>query len=131
MKFTKHLILVAFLLLQSVSAFASNWVLVAESADIQYYIDKASMIRTGNQVQCWVKRNYNELQTEKYPIDNKNDKYSSVLLFTEFDCYNRTSRVLEYTEYSEKDSGGSGVQSGSFTSRTSSRIRPGSVGEDL
>ena len=131
MKFTKPLILVAFLLLQSAYAFAANWVLVAESADSQFYIDTASMIRTGNKVQCWVSSNYNEPQKEIFAIDYEKDKYSSNLYFTEYDCYNRTSRVLELTEYSEKDRRGSVVRNHSFTLSTPSRIRPESVDEAL
>ena len=84
-----------------------------------------------NKVQCWGSINYNEPQTQKYPIDENNNKYSSLLYFTEYDCYNRTSRDLEFTDYFEKDRGGSVVQSGSLTSSSPSRIRPGSVAEAL
>lgn len=130
MKFTKHLILLAFLLLQSVSAFAANWVFVGESANSQYYIDKESMIRTGSKVQCWMRTNYNDPQTEKYPIVDTNNKYSSDLSYSEYDCYNRTLRGLEFNSYSEKDGGGSVVKSHSFTSSTHLiRIPPGTVAE--
>ena len=131
MKFTKHLLLVAFLLLQSASAFAANWVLVGASYNSQSFIDTDSMIREGNKVQCWVSTNYNEPQTDIFAIDYKNDKYSSDISFIEYDCYKRTSRDLEFTSYSEKDRGGSVVRNVTLSSSSPSRIRPGSVAEAL
>ena len=133
MKFTKHLILVAFLLLQSISAFAANWVLVGASDNSQSFIDTESMIRAGNKVQCWVSTNYNEPQTDILAVDFKNDKYLSDLFFIEYDCYNRTRIALEFTEYSQKDRRGSVVKTLSSIASSSdpSRIRPESVDEAL
>ena len=136
MKFTKHLLLVSFLLLQSASALAANWVQVEAADERQLFIELESISRIGNKVQCWVNTNYDEPQTEKYPIDDNNNKYSSSLFFYEFDCYNRTYDIVEIIEYSEKERGGTVIKNLSYPSsktpsKTPSRIPPGTVAESL
>jgi hypothetical protein len=124
MQFTKHLLLVSFLLLQSASALAANWVQVAESDDAQCFIETESIRRIGDKVQCWESRNYDE------PRTLGEHTYSSDLVFKEFDCYNRTCKLLFIIHYSEKDRRGSSVFYATYSSSDiPSRIVPESVGE--
>lgn len=132
MKTAKQILLIAFLLLQSIPALAANWELVGESTGSdQYYIETESIRRVGNKVQCWETHNYNEPQFEQNPLNHYNNKYSSAVHFVEYDCFSKTFMSLQIVEYSDKDRNGSVIYSKEFPPTTSSRVIPGTVSEML
>jgi len=128
MKTAKQILLIAFLLLQSIPALAANWELVGElSNGDQWYIETESLRRKANSVECWVSTNFAQPQTE----NNSNKIYQSNSAFCSYDCDNWTTRAYDLIYYSEKNRSGEVVRSLTDEKGFQTRVVPGSISEAL
>ena len=88
----KKLLITLSLLIITNSAYA-EWVALGKIENTEYYYDKSSITRVGNVGRIWRYNNNTE----------ENIRYKSVLALNEYDCINKTQKIVSFTEYSEYD----------------------------
>ena len=127
MKNMKMFLIVALFVLISIPAEAVNWVKVTEGSDgTQWYVETESIRRVGTQVECWLTCNYAKPQIVRDTL------FLSSVDFFRYDCYNRTTQMLQCTLYSEADRKGDVLGDYAFGDKEKlSRIIPGTVQETL
>ncbi len=86
-------ILITLSLLIITNSVYAEWIALGKIENTEYYYDKSSITRVGNVGRIW---RYNNNMEE-------NIKYKSVLALNEYDCINKTQKIVSFSEYSEYD----------------------------
>jgi hypothetical protein len=102
-------------------AFAENWVYVTESSsNADWYYDSDTIRRSGNQITVWVKVDHSRDKTVKYRM---------ALNRYRCDCAERTTSLLEWTDY--YPDGKTDTVTVETYRQKEVAARPGSVMEDM
>jgi hypothetical protein len=86
-------ILITLSLLIITNSVYAEWIALGKIENTEYYYDKSSITRVGNVGRIWRYNNNTE----------ENIKYKSVLALNEYDCINKTQKIVSFSEYSEYD----------------------------
>ena len=113
----KKLLLILLLILATNSVYA-EWTELGQIEDTEYYYDKSSVTRVGNVGRVW--RYNNNRQA--------NINYKSVVGLDEYDCINKTRKVVSFSEYSEYDLKGTETRiAKNLLPTTGDFVRPGTI----
>jgi hypothetical protein len=113
----KKLLITLSLLIITNSVYA-EWTELGQIEDTQYYYDKSSINLVGNIGRIW--RYNNNTQA--------NINYKSVIALDEYDCINKTRKIVSFSEYSEYDLKGKETKiAESFLLKTGNFVRPNSI----
>jgi len=102
---------------------AAAWTQASESEAGTGYVDRDTVVRSGDNVKVW------EL-TDYRVVPDKNNPYRSVKRQFEFDCKDKRLRVLSVTAYSGQMGKGETVNAATDVSVWVS-VKPSSVGDIL
>jgi hypothetical protein len=113
----KKILLALSLLLVTNSVYA-EWTELGQDKDTEYYYDKSSINLVGNIGRIW--RYNNNKQA--------NINYKSVVALDEYDCVNKTRKIVSFSEYSEYDLKGTETQiAESLLPKAGNFVRPSSI----
>ena len=98
--------LVALPIVPYISSAAAEWEFHYETPDYVAFVDTESLGRRGNFVRAWVKYEYFSVQRPSY-----GQGFQSELTLRVFDCSERTSALLQLTEYSKPNLKGTSDES--------------------
>lgn len=121
------ILFLALLLLPTLAPAQERWVYVGGNDDVDAFVDKQSLRRTGSKVKAWVRVNYS---TPRDSGDSKK-KFQSAVSLSMHNCADRTSSTLQVAQYSSI--GGTGETVWSMTCEdkpsTYSDVIPETIGE--
>ena len=95
----KKLLLTLSLLIVTNSVYA-EWTELGQIKDTQFYYNKSSITRIGNVARIWRYNNYTQA----------NINWKSTVGLDEYDCINKTRKIVSFSEYSEYDLKGTETQ---------------------
>jgi len=96
----------------------AEWKELGQDKDTAYYYDKSSINLVGNVGRIW---RYNN-------VKQANINYKSVVALDEYDCINKTRKIVSFSEYSEYDLKGTETQiAENLLPKTASFVRPKSI----
>jgi hypothetical protein len=113
----KKLLITLSLIIITNSVYA-EWTELGQIEDTQYYYDKSSINLVGNIGRIW--RYNNNTQS--------NINYKSVIALDEYDCINKTRKIVSFSEYSEYDLKGKETKiAESLLPKTGNFVRPNTI----
>ena len=120
--------LMILLLMVSTSVF-SEWTRVSETANGEYtsYVSLEHIQKNGSKVKMW---NLNDYKT-KMQIPDTGVLFLSQITFTEYNCEEETSRMLDWAVYPENMARGGISDSHTNIQRAPEQIIPGSTADAL
>jgi hypothetical protein len=102
-------------------SFGSSWYLIGANDDHDFYIDKDSIVKSGNEVNYWVKINYKK----KDEYGDLSEKQNGIT-----NCRTKEETLKYYLTYTEIDNNGKIHRSG-YVPIKWTPIVPDSVGETI
>jgi len=106
------------LLLLVTNSVYAEWTELGQDKDTEYYYDKSSINLVGNFGRVWRYNNNKQV----------NINYKSVVALDEYDCINKTRKIVSFSEYSEYDLKGTETQiAESLLPKTGNFVRPNTI----